>query len=215
MPDISKLDELWRRSLDLNVRYYGAVGRLTADYFKDLASVLFGLAPPPQSQGGGSASGAGQVGGVRAGAAAGAAAQGATSGAMVLEGEAGGRVLGVFMVENHLGQAISAKVVASPFADSGGRTVQPSMAFEPETVTLGPGEQALVRVAAVIDETLEPEARYLGQFTIPELAGTRIPVVLRRRAAQAGESEPAGDDAATGKSPGRRRSAADVSAETS
>jgi hypothetical protein len=212
MPDINKLDELWRRSLDLNVRYYGAVGRLTADYFKDLASVLLGKAPSPPSQGGSGTSDAGQV--RRAGVAAGPAAQSATTGAMVLEGEAGGRVLGVFMVENHLGQAISAKVVASPFADSGGRTVQPVMTFEPETVTLGPGEQALVRVTTVIDETLEPEARYLGQLTIPGLAGTKIPVVLRRRAAQADESEPAVDDVATGKPSRRRRGAVSGSPES-
>lgn len=209
MADLNKLQELWRRSLDLNVRYYGAVGRLTADYFKDLVSVISGLGAPPQS--GGGAPFAGQAGGARdavasgAGVASGHAAQGAAAGAMVLEGEAGGRVLGVFMVENHLGQVISAKVVASTFADATGHTIQPLMAFEPETVMLGPGEQALVRVVAVIDETLEPEVRYLGEFTIPGLAGTRVPVVLRRRAAQATVSEPVGDDVAAAKTPRRRR----------
>lgn len=203
MPDLSKFEELWRRSLDLNVRYYGAVGRLTADYFKDLALVLSGLGSPSQS--GGAASVAAQAEGTRVGVASAPTAQAPTAGAMVLEGETGGRVLGVFLVENHLGQAISARVVASPFADAAGRTVQPLTAFEPESISLGPGEQTLVRVVAVIDETLEPEVRYLGQFTIPGLAGTRIPVVLRRRASQGAESEPAHDDAATDKTPRRRR----------
>lgn len=181
MPDLSKLEELWRRSFDLNIRYYGAVGRLTADYFKDLASVLSGQGASPKSQG--APSGAGHAEGAHAATASGHAAQGQAVGTMVLEGEAGGRVLGVFMVENHFGQQISAKVVASPFADAGGHTIQPLMAFEPETIALGPGEQLLVRVTAVIDDTLEPGVRYLGQFTIPGLTGTRVPVVLRRRAA--------------------------------
>lgn len=197
MPDLSKLEELWRRSLDLNVRYYGAVGRLTADYFKDLASVLANLGTP-QTQGASKASV--NTEGSRAAAAASPAPQSSAAASMVLEGEAGGRVLGVFMVENHLSQGISAKVVASPFADAAGRTVQPLMAFEPETIVLGPGEQLLVRVLAVIDETLEPDVRYLGQFTIPGLAGTRIPVVLRRRASPAVVSEPAADAAETNKS---------------
>ncbi len=184
MADLNKLEELWRRSLDLNVRYYGAVGRLTADYLKELASFISGgTATQPAS-------------GLSASPAAAAASpapsqstQAQTAGAMVLEGEAGGRVLGVFMVENHLGQAINAKVSTSPFTDDEGRTAQPLLAFEPETVALGPGEQTLVRVVAVIDETLEPGSRYLGQFTIPGLAGTRIPVVLRRRPPQGPEGQ--------------------------
>jgi hypothetical protein len=103
---------------------------------------------------------------------------------MLLEGEAGSRVPGVFLVENHMSREISARIVTSSFVDTKGREVRPVMLFEPETVVLGPGEQLLMRVVTVIDETLEPDVRYMGQFIIPELVGTRIPVALRRRSKQ-------------------------------
>lgn len=180
MPDLSTLEELWRRSLDLNVRYYGAVGRLTADYFRDLATVLSGLntSQPPGARDQPADHSA------RGDKATDSSTSNSTAGTMVLEGEAGGTVLGVFLVENNLGREISATVVASPFADASGRTIQPAMKFDPESIVLRSGEQLLVRVMALIEETLEPEVRYLGQFTIPGLTGTRVPVVLRRRRAQ-------------------------------
>jgi hypothetical protein len=179
MSMFGSLEEIWRRSLDLNLRYYGAMGQLTADYVKDLANTLSEVRlrqtpdasatheeervqPPP-----------------------GTAAAGVTTtqqtGAMVLEGESGRRVLGVFLVENHLNRDISARVVASSFVAANGDEVKPAMVFDPELIALGPGEQSLVRVVVFIDDTLDLEVRYVGQFTIPELTGTRIPVVLRRR----------------------------------
>lgn len=212
MPDLSVLEELWRRSLDLNVRYYGAVGRLTADYFKDLVSVVSELRAPQPAGGRVPATSSGHTAGARADSAATNPAPSiSTAGTMVLEGETGGRVLGVFLVENHLNRGISAKVAASPFIDASGRTVQPVLAFDPDLIVLGPGEQLLVRVVAVIDDTLEPEVRYVGQFIIPGLTGTRIPVVLRRRpglaqvAAQPAEDAPTPATKQTTKTTRRRR----------
>jgi hypothetical protein len=190
MPILGSLEELWRRSLDLNTRYYGAIGRLTVDYLKELASTVSTLGTTQPTTGGHDAFGAqpprpSHTHGAATSHTHGAqpsAAQSSTAGAMVLEGEIGSRVLGVFLVENHLKHEISARVIASAFIDESGRIVQPVLVFDPEAIVLGPGEQSLVRVAAVIDATLEPGVRYAGQFTIPELTGTRIPVVLRRRA---------------------------------
>jgi hypothetical protein len=95
---------------------------------------------------------------------------------------AGCTAVGVFLVENHLDHEVSARPVASVFVDSAGRQVRPEVKFDPEVVTLRGGEQLLVRVMAVIDETLEPDVRYQGEVTIPELTGTRISIVLRRPA---------------------------------
>ena len=178
MSTLSSLEEIWRRSFDLNLRYYGAVGKLTADYVRDLAAAFIkanqqdpsgASTPSPQSP-------------VRPPEEQTAAQDGVRrqAGTMVLEGTSGSKVLGVFLVENHLDHAISARVVASSFISADGREVSPTIIFDPETVSLGAREQTLVRVLAFIDETMAPEVRYLGQLTIPELMGTRIPVVLRR-----------------------------------
>lgn len=119
---------------------------------------------------------------------------------MVLEGEAGSSALGVFLVENRFGQEISACVVASAFTDEAGKQVQPDLKFDPEMLNLKPGEQLLVRVEATIDENLELEASYYGEFAVPELTGTRIRVVLRRRPAQVKDTSQASAGAKKGAS---------------
>jgi hypothetical protein len=177
MANLPSLEELWRQSVELNIRYYSALGRLTTAYLKDLTTLFTDLresttqtqaqpaaAPSPSSN-----------------MPQATAAPSQQAGVMVLEGEAGGQALGVFLVANNLGHEVSAQVAASPFVDANGRTVEPLFRFDPEVVTLAPNEQLLVRVTTVIDTSLEPGVRYSGEFTIPELAGTRIPIVLRRR----------------------------------
>ena len=43
MADLGSLAEVWRQSLELNLRYYSAVGRLTAEYYTDLMAALANL----------------------------------------------------------------------------------------------------------------------------------------------------------------------------
>ena len=40
MANFGSLEEVWRQSLELNIRYYGALGRLTVNYYKDLIGRL-------------------------------------------------------------------------------------------------------------------------------------------------------------------------------
>jgi len=169
MAGLDSLQELMRRSLELNVRYYGALGRLTTDYVKDLLTTVSDVrAQPPVAQPSPAA----------------AAPAPAPEAVMVLEGETGSNALGVFLVENHFGYEISARVLASMFTDEAGRQLKPNFVFDPDVLKLKPGEQLLVRVEATIDQNLEPDASYYGEFTIPEITGTRIRVVLRRRPLQ-------------------------------
>jgi hypothetical protein len=193
MADLESLEKIWRQSLELNLRYYSTVGRLTVDYFKDLFAALSPLqaarsqprpstqpvVPAPPTPPASPASPPAMPPAMPRSPAAAAPAQ--QAGVMVLESEAGGQALGVFLVANNLGHEISAPVTASTFAAENGHTVQPAFIFDPAMVTLASGEQMLVRVVTVIDDSLVPEVRYRGEFTIPELAGTRIPIVLRRR----------------------------------
>jgi len=189
-------EDIWRRALDANLRFYGALGRLTADYFRDLIGVLGGVQATPA---------AGPAQETRPSPAAPETPRPPKRTAvMVLEEAAGKTAVGVFLVENNLGREVAERPVSSAFVDAAGRKVEPALRFDPEAVALAPGEQLLVRVMAVIDETLEPEVRYQGEVTIPGLTSTAIPIVLRRRAADGPVEAPPSRAAAPNKTPGGR-----------
>ncbi len=109
---------------------------------------------------------------------------------MVLETELGKDALGVFLVENHLDHSISTRVVPSSFFDAVRNEIKPSFVFDPEAVSLRSCEQVLVRVSVKIDDTFAPDVPYQGSFNIPELTGSTVRIVLRRRSAPP-ESTPA------------------------
>jgi hypothetical protein len=104
---------------------------------------------------------------------------------ILVEAEAGESGMGVFLVENTTAEQVSIPVSASQFHDPGGREVRPAIAFRPEVITLDPGDQQVVQVAAAVDETLEPDVRYHALISVPGLSATEIPIVLRRRVAAA------------------------------
>lgn len=164
------VDEFVKRAVDLNVRYYSGLGQLMANYVKDLVTTFGDIAPAraqasrPEPSANPSAHRAQQTP------------------VMVLEAEAGKEALGVFLVENHLNNNISTRVVPSVFYDEFHNEVRPSFSFDPESVILRPGEQVLVRIKARIEESFTPDVRYQGYLNIPELTGTKIPIVVRRRA---------------------------------
>jgi hypothetical protein len=170
MANSSSLEEAWRRAMDLNMRYYSAVGRLATEYWRELVSTI------------------GDLGGARAAAGAQTAnaqaasqAPSSSAGTIVLEAEAGSQAIGVFLVQNHLDHRITAKVQPSAFVDESGNEAHPTFEFDPEVITLDPKEQMLVHARATIDRAMKAGESYRGELVIPDLAGTRIPVVLRRR----------------------------------
>jgi hypothetical protein len=166
------LEQIWRRALEANARYYEALGQVTTDYLKALAGVLADVKLPTS------------LGGRDAAPVAPASAApppAPAPSAMVLEAPAGHTAVGAFMVQNRLGQRVAAPVVPSAFLDPSGAEVRPALAFEPDVVSLESGEQVLVRVTATIDDRLEPGVGYRGEVTVPGLSGDRIALVLRRR----------------------------------
>ena len=110
---------------------------------------------------------------------------------MLLEAEAGAAAVGFFVVENTLTHEVLVRVLASEFIEPAGTTCRPRLTFYPEPLTLAPGEQIAMRALAAIDHTLEPGIRYRCRLTVPELPGTAIPVVIRRRPDQAATSSSA------------------------
>ena len=180
MSSFQSLGELYRKALDLNLRYYGSLGKLTAEYLRDLSSTLASAqtaasesrkTTPPSGSRSGRAS---------------EAPRGSAPAVMVFEGEAGSTAIGVFLVGNSLAHEVSAPVTASPVIDETGRAVNLAFSFDPAVVTLRPGEQLLVRAMAVIDSSLEAGVRYRGELLIPELQGTKIPFIVRRGASSEG-----------------------------
>jgi hypothetical protein len=164
MAEAAPASDLLRRALDANLRYYAAIGRLTVDYLEALGAIARHVevptrpapaVPPPAP---------------------------APPAVMVLEAEAGGTAIGVFLVENLLGEKVAAPVSASPLAGPDGREVDVRLAFDPEVVVLEPGEQILVRVAARLDGDLDPDVSYRAELAVPGVIGTKVPIVVRRRA---------------------------------
>lgn len=168
-------DDVIRKAIDLNVRYYSSMGRLAVDYWRDLFAAM---AEPVKAAVSSAQSRAASV------EAESAPATSAKPAVMVMEAEAGSVAQGVFMVENHLNTEVDSTVVASFFKDPTGIAVQPAFAFDPPRVALKPQEQILVCVSTTIGPELEPDTRYAGEFAVPGLKGTSIPVVLRSRRKQ-------------------------------
>jgi hypothetical protein len=168
--------DLLRRALDANLQYYSALGRLTVDYLEALGSIARNVEVPAQL--------ANRTVTFRQAPPAPPPAPTAPTppAVMVLEAEAGGAAVGVFLVENLLAEKVSAPVSGSSFAAPDGREVSPPLAFDPEIVVLEPGEQILVRVTTQVHEELDPDVTYRGELAVPGVIGTKIPIVLRRRA---------------------------------
>ena len=187
MASLKSITEIWQQALELNIHYFGAINRLSIDYWKDLLTTISNVQGSPLSsrtQSPGEKRARREQEGISIKSARQeqpVARSAQSAGIMVLEGEAGYQALGVFLVANHLAEEVSTRVHAATLEDQNGRPVELKFTFEPEIIVLAPSEQLLVRVMTVISDSLEPGVRYRGEFTIPELPGTHIPIVVRRR----------------------------------
>lgn len=167
----------WRRALEANVRYYEAVGRASVEYLRAVAGALGEvrgaetreprLAAPEHRP--------------RRAPAERSESPAAPAPAMVLEAEAGSAALGAFLVENRMREKVSAPISGSSFVDESGGAITPRLVFDPEIVTLEPGEQLLVRIMAEIGDKLTPDVAYRGEVSVPGLGDSTVPIVLRRR----------------------------------
>jgi hypothetical protein len=169
------LAEILQRAIDVHFRYYSSLGRLALDSL----GVLFGTVFTLQSE---SPRRFAETNG-RSPANLGQQQRAST---LVLEGEAGSRPMGVFLIENGLAQEICTSIVSSVFTDPAGKEMQPKFRFEPRTIRLAPKEQVLIRMGVLIGESLRPNVNYRGEVSVPDLPGTRIPVVLRRTGSASG-----------------------------
>jgi len=124
---------------------------------------------------------------------------------ILIKAEAGRDGIGVFLVENRGPAPVSAEATISRFADSAGREVRLEVRFEPPVVALAPGEQTVVRVAASVEESLEPGVRYLATVTLPGVSEIGIPLAVRRRPPIVSASPEVAGPAASEPTPSRPR----------
>ena len=184
MAEPLRLDETISRLFEANLRWYEALGRVSADYVRAVSRILTDTAVSRTSAT------------TPAAAPARPAQPAAQAATLVLEAETGQLAKGMFMVENRLGRQVSASVVTSAFVDPDQRQVWPTIRVQPGNVTLDPGGRALVQITALADETLGENIRYAGHISVPGLSDAPIPVVLRRLAASA-PSTSAGETASS------------------
>ena len=164
----------WRDAAEAGVRYYAKLGGLALELAETLVPAVGGLRPrvnvtpepPPRAE---------------LLPPAPPPSEPPSEQTIVIEAPAGRKGLGVFMVENTTAQPVSAPVGVSTFAAADGREATLEVAFSPEEVSLDPGDQVLVQVAAAVDASLEPDVRYRAEISIPSLSGATIPLVVRRR----------------------------------
>jgi hypothetical protein len=168
MAEPLRLDETISRLFEANLRWYEALGRVSADYVRAVSRILTDTAMARTSAAPSVSAPARPVQ---------PAAQAAT---LVLEAENGQLAKGMFMVENRLGRQVSASVVTSAFTDPEQRQVWPTIRVQPGNMTLDPGGRALVQITALVNEALGENIRYAGHISVPGLSDTPIPVALRR-----------------------------------
>lgn len=168
----TELASAWRDASEAGVRYYTRLGGLALELAETLVPVIGELRPtvrlspdPPRTPAAKPPDPPGDAG----------------RQTIVIEAAAGRSGLGVFMVENTTARRVSAPVGVSTFTDAGGREVSPAVTFSPDVISLEPGDQVLVQVAAAVNDTFEPDVRYQAEISIPRLAGAKIPLVVRRR----------------------------------
>jgi hypothetical protein len=159
-----------REAAEAAVTFYSRLGRLTLDLVEAVAPADLKLsrtedppAPPPPAQ----------------------PPSPDQESTIVIEAQAGKSGVGVFMVENTTDKPVSGPVKVSGFRGPGGRKAKPQIRFAPDVVTLDPGDQVLVQVAAKVGSTLDPGVRYRADISVPTLSGMRVPLVVRRRPGKA------------------------------
>ena len=152
----SNIESVLRRAVDLNLRFYGDLARLSVDYVRDLSSALREVREPAREA----------VPSPRV---------------LVLEAVLGQTASGGFAITNHLTTVVSTHVVTTPFVDGNGHAADIKFVFEPADIHLQPAEQILVIAGAPITDTLVPGVSYRGEFTVPDLGGAGIPVIVRRK----------------------------------
>lgn len=175
MNEVTQLTRVWGRALDANLRYTALLSELAGRGLELLLWAASEIGPQmitttaaPQE-----ASRVTSIPSVTPPA--------PSPAAMVLEGEAGSRAFGLFVVENKLPKGVTTRIAVGPLVDPEGNEIPSVLRFEPGIITLAPGEQVVAKVSAHISRGLEAGVRYQGEISVPGIAGACVPIIVRRK----------------------------------
>ena len=175
MNEITQLTRACGRALDANLRSAALLSELAARSMQLLASAVSEIGSQVITR----TSAAPEVG--IDSSAASMTAPSSSPEALVLEGVAGSRAFGLFVVENKLSKEVSTGVAVGPLVDPDGHEIKSVLRFEPGVITLAPGQQVIARVSARISRGLVAGVRYQAEISIPGISGARIPIIVRRK----------------------------------
>lgn len=172
---MSRVTDLLKSAVELNLRYTSTLLYLSKDYLKEVNGVIAGN--PPSASGGETE----------------AAQQPRPP--LLVAGRAGEVAQGAFSVHNPGEREMNVHLLVQ------GELSDRQVEVEPARISLKPGDSATVRVLAQIDERMAPQRDHLGSVIAPGLTNQAVPFIVRRLpdAAGADPAPPAAAGGADGK----------------
>jgi len=152
---MSRAVELLKGAVELNLRYTSTLLHLSKDYLKDANVVL-------------------SRGGQPAAPAEDGAAPPAPRAPLLIAGRAGETGNGAFAINNPTDREMNVHLVVQ--GELGERVVS----IDPARLALKPGEGAIVRILASIDDTLAVDHDHVGSVAAPGLTSQGVPFIVRR-----------------------------------
>jgi|GEM_PF-2233944 len=157
---MSRVTELLKGAVELNLRYTSTLLHLSKDYLKD-ANVVLTRGPEPAPS-------------------APSANDGGTAPTprppLLIVGRAGETGNGAFAINNPSDREMNVHLVVQGELDE--RTVS----VDPARLVLKPGENAIVRILARIDDKLPVDHDHVGSVVAPGLTNQGVPFIVRRLA---------------------------------
>ena len=155
---MSRVTDLLKGAVELNLRYTSTLLHLSKDYLRDANIVLTqGPAPTPAPTTIGSKSPAA-----------------AARAPLLVVGRAGDTGNGAFAINNPSDREMNVHLVVQ------GELDEPTVSVEPARLTLKPGEGAIVRILACIDGSLAVDRDFIGSVVAPGLTNQGVPFIVRR-----------------------------------
>lgn len=162
---MSRVTDLLKGAVELNLRYTSTLLHLSKDYLKDANAVL---TRGPEA------------------AAAPAGDDGATTVArppLLVVGRSGETGNGAFAINNPSDREMNVHLVVQ------GELDERVVSVDPARLTLKPGESAIVRILARIDDKLPVDRDHVGSVVAPGLTNQGVPFIVRRLPDAAGSGE--------------------------
>lgn len=165
---MSRVTDLLKGAVELNLRYTSTLLHLSKDYLKDANIVLTRGAAPTLAP---------TTNGIDAPAAPARVP-------LLVVGRAGDIGNGAFAINNPGDREMNVHLVVQ------GELAEPTVSVEPARLTLKPGKAAIVRILARIDDRLAVDRDFSGSVAAPGLTNQGVPFIVRRLPDAASTTDP-------------------------